>query len=104
MNESGVSLIESLLTVVIMMLIAGSLVPLHSKLNHSLYNQKVALHASEVAYQGALQVTRGNATEGNIEIEGILYKWQYENKCICVSFHDAGKEHEKCIGNQDTVF
>jgi len=101
MNEYGVSLIESLLTVAIIMLIAGSLVPLHSKLNQSLYQKKTELHASEVAYQGALQVARGDSINGSIEIEGIMYNWQYENARICVSFHHTGKGHVKCIGSQD---
>lgn len=98
-NESGISLIEALLTLMILMLITGSLVPLHSRLNSSLYAAKTELHASEVAYQGALQVKRGEASAGTLFLENVEYNWRLRNSSICVSFKVAGKEHLKCIGN-----
>lgn len=96
-NEHGVSLVEAMLTLFILMLIVGSLIPLHTKLNESLYKAKLELHASEVAYQGALQASRGEARQGTIVVEHITYNWYLEQGEICISFHESGEEHLKCI-------
>lgn len=97
MNESGTGLVETLLTIVIIMLIAGSLVPLQSTLRQTLHHQKLQLHASEVAYQGSLQVMRGQAYSGVMHVEGVRYVWQFEDDKICVTFHDVKGNRLKCV-------
>lgn len=100
MKESGVSLVETMLTLVIVMLITGSLIPLHSQLNRTLYNQKLELHASEVAHQGAVQVAKGQSLQGALTVEGVLYSWQFADNSICVAFQNAKKERLKCIEDE----
>lgn len=104
MNESGISLVETLLTLAILMLLCGSLIPLHSHLNQTLHESKLELHASEVAYQGAQQVAAGGVKEGTLTIDGVLYHWEYQDSSICVTFPNVEGAKQKCISEQGEKF
>lgn len=99
MKQDGMSLIETLLTVAILMVICGSLIPLHSQLNSILYNSKLELYASEVAYQGALQIAAGGEIYGERIIDDVSFSWYYKNETICVEFQ-VHEERRECINVQ----
>lgn len=103
MNESGMSLVETMCTLSIMMLLTGSLIPLHTQLNKTLLHQKLQLHASEVAFQGASQVAAGRATQGTLKVENVVYDWEWTNNRICVRFVSMKGVQLKCIDTQGTI-
>lgn len=103
MNESGMSLVETMCTLFIMMLLTGSLIPLHTQLNKTLLQQKLQLHASEVAFQGASQVAAGKVTQGKLKIENVVYDWEWTNNRICVRFVAVKEVQLKCIDAQGKV-
>lgn len=96
-NEKGISLIEVVLSVAILMCIGGTLLPLYNQLQTTLLNKKLDLHASEIALNGARLVELYGVTEGVATIQQVEYKWAYNWGEICVSFQNLNEERIKCI-------
>lgn len=90
---------ETLLTVVIVLIITGSLVPLTYKLKATLYNQKLELHASETAFEAAKLIQSKYVFSGTNSIEQNEYHWTYDGEQICVQFNNLSGERVKCINS-----
>ncbi|MCT6922644.1 type II secretion system protein [Metasolibacillus sp.] len=97
-NSNGFSLVDTLVGLVIIFFLAGTLLPLSSHLQSSLYNQKLELHASEVALNGARAVQLYHLTSGEMTIQNVTYDWHYTDGEICVDFHNTKEKRQKCIG------
>lgn len=89
--------VETLLTVVIVLMITGSLVPFTYQLKATLYNEKLELYASETALVAAKQVKSQFATSGTNSIEQHEYQWTYDGEQICVQYNDLSGDRVKCI-------
>ncbi|MCM3389931.1 hypothetical protein M3649_17575 [Ureibacillus chungkukjangi] len=97
MNCKGIAFVETLLTVAIILIIAGSLIPLSYQLKSSLYNQKLELHASETALDAAKQIKAQSKIAGSKTIELKEFHWTYDGEQICVQFENLSGEQVKCI-------
>lgn len=96
-NEKGISFTETLLTVVILFTIVSSLLPLMHRINTTLYNQKLELHASEVAYEVAKKLTTSTDKKGIKIIEDVVYEWHFDGQAICIEFNNLYEGRKKCI-------
>lgn len=97
MNNKGVALVETLLTVVIVLVITGSLIPITYQLKATLYNKKLELHASETALEAAKLVKSRLAISGTNSIDQNDYQWTFDGMQICVQFNNLSGERVKCI-------
>jgi hypothetical protein len=98
-NEKGHSLPESLLTLVIIILIFGTLLPFFYRLETSLYEKKLSMHAAEAALFAAGNIKKLKKYEGQITIDKVTYFWEGDENLICIRY--AGIQEEKLCVNKD---
>lgn len=103
MNNQGITLVETMLSLVILFILSATILPLAFKLQQHLYNEKLDLHASEVAYNAAQKIKLTNVHSGSFTIEDVLYNWHYDQKAICVSFSNLKGQEEKCIDSEGDI-
>ncbi|MFC7684727.1 hypothetical protein [Ureibacillus sp. GCM10028918] len=101
MNSKGIAFVETLLTVVIVLVITGSLIPLTYQLKTTLYNQKLELHASETALEAAKLIKSQTVFSGTKSIDQNEYQWTYDGEQICVQFNNLSGERVKCINRNE---
>ncbi|MEB2299763.1 hypothetical protein LAV72_09030 [Lysinibacillus xylanilyticus] len=97
MNESGYSFVETILSVVIVMLVCTTLIPVSYTMKTTLYNKKLEVIAAETAYEGLKHYRYLQQTEGTKTIENIEFQWFMNGQGICVSFQNTRELRKKCI-------
>lgn len=97
LNEEGISFVETLLTVVILFTIASTIIPISSHFKTNLYDKKLELHASEVAYEAVKMVLHDQRLSGIKEIDQVKYYWSFDGQQICVEFNNSKEVKTKCI-------
>ena len=102
MNEHGVTLLETILSVAILLLLAITLLPFANHLQGQLFDKKLAYRASEVAYNGAKVVISTGVTQGSETIEGVEYQWYYHTGEICVEYANLKGPQLTCTTSDDT--
>ncbi|MFP3918759.1 hypothetical protein U5N28_13235 [Lysinibacillus telephonicus] len=103
MNSKGISFVETLLSISILFIIAGLLIPLSHNMKSLLYNKKLELHASETAYEAAKIIHNDYKTSGVNVIDDVEYYWFYDGRKICIEFKNLSGERKKCINQQGEV-
>ena len=86
MDEGGYSWPEAILTLTIVIIIFGTLLPFATKVTSKLQMKKAQMHATETAYQGAIYFNAYGMKEGITSIEGVNYDWTVEGHSVCVSY------------------
>ncbi|WP_102691367.1 hypothetical protein [Rummeliibacillus pycnus] len=99
-NEQGHSLPESLLTLVILLLIFGTLLPFYYHLETSLYKKKLSLHAAEAAFYVAGNIKKFQKYEGQVIIDGVKFYWEGDEHQICIQY--AGIQEESLCIHSDS--
>ena len=97
MNENGYSLVETILGIVIMMLLCGTIIPISYTMKMNLYQKKLEVFAAETAYEGVKISYHQGKNEGIKIIENVTYHWRFDGEKICVSFSSLGEKQTKCI-------
>lgn len=97
LNEQGISLIETMLSVSILFLLTISLLPLTHSMGTHIENEKMASHAGEVAYNGARTVQLYGEMSGVQQIDGHTYMWEFVNHSICVTYHNLTEDETLCV-------
>ncbi|MFF2175469.1 hypothetical protein ACFVT8_03230 [Lysinibacillus sp. NPDC058147] len=97
MNESGYSFVETILSIVIVMLLCATLIPISYTMKTSLYNKKLEVIAAETAYEGLKHFRYLQQSEGNKTIENVDFQWTMSGQGICVSFQNTRELRKKCI-------
>lgn len=77
---------ETLLSMVIVFLIAGVLIPMMIVLRTQLEDKKRSMHAAEAIYQAARQYKLSGTTSGYWRINGLDYYWKVEEAKICAEY------------------
>ena len=101
LNEHGVTLLETILSIAILLLLAITLLPFANHLQGQLFDKKLAYRASEVAYNGIKEVILTGITQGSRMVEGIEYQWYYNDGEICVQYTDLKGPQSTCITSDD---
>lgn len=96
MNEKGYSWPESILTLVIVTVIFGTLLPFYSHLSERLEMKRLSMHASESAYHGAILYNSYGMMAGAKRIDGTIFNWWVENEGICVAYNFIEQEFLTC--------
>lgn len=97
MNESGYSFVETILSVVIVMLLCTTLIPISYTMKTTLYNKRLEVIAAETAYEGLKHYRYLKRTEGTKTIDNIEFQWIINGQGICVSFQNTRELRKKCI-------
>ena len=97
MNEEGYSWPEALLTLAIVMLIFGTLLPFASAITAQLQLKKLEMYAAETALQGAVYFKAHGLTGGIRRFEKVDFHWAIEGQSICVSYKPEVEELIKCV-------
>lgn len=103
MNAKGISFVETLLTVVIIMMLTGSLIPLSSKLHETLQVKKIELHVSQVAYSAAKQIVDLGRNAGSEIIDKINYHWMFDGQKLCVNFQLLNEVEKRCFTQKGVI-
>jgi hypothetical protein len=96
-NQKGYSWPESILTLVIVTVIFGTLLPLYSHVSERLEMKKLSMHASESAYHGSILYNSYGMIAGEKRIDGTIFNWSVENEGICVAYKFMEQEFLTCI-------
>ncbi|MBK3494010.1 hypothetical protein JFL43_03870 [Viridibacillus sp. YIM B01967] len=96
-NEKGNSLPETLLTLVIVITVFGTLLPALQMLKGTLSEKKTSMYAAETAYQAAVRVVNDEQFQGSRTIENRTYKWYFTNNEVCVFYENLKGQQQKCI-------
>lgn len=94
-NEKGYSFVEMILTISILFLLFGTLLPLVNHMKFNLAEKKVELHVAIAKNQAATKIKNGEIS-GEIILESMSYSWQWEDPALCVSYNFFGELEESC--------
>lgn len=97
LNHKGMSFAETCLSVFILMVLFGSLIPFSYHLKTSILYKKLDYHASEVALEAAKIVKDVGQTKGTKIIDHVQYDWEYNGGEICVTYRKIDVTERKCI-------
>ncbi|WP_342505182.1 hypothetical protein [Sporosarcina sp. FSL K6-2383] len=97
MNEGGYSWSEAILTLTIVMVIFGTLLPLATTMTSKLQMKKAQMHAAETAFQGAIYFKSHGLMAGLRQVDGMDYNWSIEEQVVCVSYKAAEQSIRKCV-------
>ncbi|MFC4411133.1 hypothetical protein ACFOZY_11955 [Chungangia koreensis] len=83
-----------MLTIAILFMISGGLIPVLVDMQIQLEDKKRSMHAAETAYQAVLKLS----DRGEREIDGTLYSWMLGEERICVYYlTHKQKEESVCV-------
>lgn len=97
MNEKGQSWPEAMLSLFIVMVIFGSLLPLSTNLTIALDSKKQSAIAAETGYQAAVHYRTSGQLTGSREHDGRTYQWVVSAASVCVTYESAREEESRCI-------
>ncbi len=97
MNEGGYSWPEAVLTLTIVLVIFGTLLPLASTMSLKLQMKKTQMYAAETALQGAIYFKVHGLLEGGRQVDGVNYDWSIEGQSVCVSYSIVNRASRKCV-------
>ncbi len=97
MNEKGAFWLEAMLTLAVIVVVFGTLLPLASKVTSKLYERKLSMHAAETAYHGTVLYRSYQLTEGRRQVDGKHFDWVIEEQSVCVFYEQGGEGLTKCI-------
>lgn len=97
MNEKGYSWPEAILTLGIMVVIFGSLLPFASVMIDKLNDKKLAMYAAETAMQATIVWRMHGVFEGNRIMDDVVFEWVIVEHGICVEYLSRDKVEKKCI-------
>ena len=97
MSEGGYSWPEAVLTLTIVIVIFGTLLPFSSIVTSKLQVKKAHMYAAETAYQGAIYFRAYGLMEGVRQVDGVDYDWTIDGQSVCVSYEIVEKVFNKCV-------
>lgn len=97
MNEGGYSWPEAVLTLTIVIVIFGTLLPFATLVTTKLQLSKAQMYAVETAFQGAIYFSAYGLMEGVRRINDVDYEWTINGRSVCVSYEIVDKAYSKCV-------
>lgn len=99
MNEKGYSWPEAVLTLAVVMLIFGSLLPYSLRLKDQLERKKVSMYAAETLFHATFLHHSYGYQHGKRFIGNVTFEWEYTDNKLCVHYDLQGKGYDRCIEN-----
>lgn len=96
LNDRGVSWAETMVSLSIVFIIFGSLLPVMMGVQQSLQVKKERVSAYETLHEAAREISTG-VIQGQRVVNGIVYSWQMTDQ-LCVDYADyKGKREQLCV-------
>lgn len=86
---------ETILTVSILFIVFGTLLPLANQMMFQLAEKRVALHVAITKNQAATALQNGAIT-GVITLDEMDYSWSWSRPVLCVRYVFFEVSHESC--------
>lgn len=96
-DEKGYSWPEALLTLAIVMLIFGTLLPHSILLRDRLEMKKISMYAAETLYVASLLNQSYGYQQGERSRGGISFEWQWREHELCVYYSVQQQRNVKCV-------
>ncbi|MET1014475.1 MAG: type II secretion system protein [Paenisporosarcina sp.] len=94
-SERGYSFAETMLTLTVVMVIFGVLLPLSYHMIAKLNEQKVEVHLAYTSHQAAIERGKGIFI-GNRIVEEVNYSWKWEGKVLCIDYTREKYTYQSC--------
>jgi len=94
-RNQGFSFVETILTVSILFIVFGTLLPLTNQMMLQLAEKRLAVHVAITKNQAASALQNG-AISGVVKIDSVNYFWSWSHPSLCVSYVFFGESHESC--------
>ena len=85
-NEKGYSWPESILSLVIVTVIFGTLLPFYSHLSARLEMKRLSMHARSPPITALILYNSYGMMVGAKRIDGTIFNWSVEDEGICVTY------------------
>lgn len=97
MNQKGYSLPEALLTVAVLFIIFGTLIPVVYHMTEQLAYKKYQMHAAEAMVQAILLTNSTGELEGQFTKEQVEYNWIKSHQQVCINYQFGKKLESYCL-------
>ncbi|WP_019414938.1 hypothetical protein [Paenisporosarcina sp. TG20] len=94
-NEQGFSFVESILTVSIIFLLFGSLIPFTNHMKLQLEEKRIALHIAITKNQASTSIKNGHLF-GEVILNDVKYSWEWNFPTLCVKYIFFEESNESC--------
>ncbi len=94
-NEKGFSFAEAILTLTVVMVIFGSLLPLSYRMLAKLHDQKIDVHLAYTSHQAAIERGKG-ILSGNRVMDNVNYSWTWKEKLLCIDYTNTEISYQSC--------
>lgn len=96
LNEKGASWAETMVSLFMVFIIFGSLLPAMLSVQQSLHAKKERVSAYETLHEAARQIASTGAVAGQRTVNGTIYKWRFADQ-LCVDYANyQGERAELC--------
>ncbi|MDN7245752.1 hypothetical protein [Planococcus shenhongbingii] len=97
LNEQGFSWAETMLSLFMLFILFGTLLPVMQQLQQSIHLKKERLIAYETLHEGAKEIHSLNILQGERRVNGVTYSWEMKDE-LCVSYQTYKQTSETiCI-------
>ncbi|WP_017380090.1 hypothetical protein [Paenisporosarcina sp. TG-14] len=94
-NNQGFSFVETILTVSILFLIFGTLMPFTNLMKLQLAEKREALHVAITKNQAATAIKNGDIS-GVVILDDVGYVWEWSSPILCVNYVIFEVSYESC--------
>lgn len=87
-----------MLTIAILFMITGVLIPLMVGIRGQLEDKKRSMHAAETAYHSVFEARYSKVEDGERRIDGVVYHWKREGRRICIEYFSHNSSSKRiCV-------
>lgn len=94
-NNHGFSFVETILTVSILCLLFGTLLPLTNQMMVHLAEKKTSMYVALTKNEAATSIMNGHL-DGVVVLDGQHYSWVWNQSILCVEYEFLGNRTESC--------
>lgn len=94
LNERGMSWAETMVSLFMVFIIFGSLLPAMLSVQQSLQVKKERVSAFETLHEAAREIHSTGALHGRRSVNGIVYSWEMADS-LCVDYADFRGQQER---------
>ena len=94
-RNQGFSFVETILTVSILFIVFGTLLPLTNQMTLQLAEKRLELHVAIAKNQAATALQNGTIS-GVVNLDAVDYSWSWSHPSLCVNYVFFEENHESC--------
>ncbi|TAA70667.1 hypothetical protein [Planococcus salinarum] len=87
LGEKGISWAETMLSLMIIFMLFGTLLPLMQKMQQTLDDKQMQATAYETMHEAARTILATGSSSGRRAVNGTIYTWEFNSE-LCVSYNN----------------